>query len=331
MLLTFLDPSSALVRLLKETCSGSALPKFTELLMKCIWRNVKLMPERVNELDYEAVLIEIHDFMLALPTQWWVHRPSDTPMRTIKTIIHNMTKIKGNGILQHLNNIPKHSELNTYVLRILAVSGATEVSTSSDLTSVLIPQKDSPAGDANQHASQNHQQRSQQDRMNRATHDQVSNIFKLISDKETSKIGLKQLYEFKEKHPEVDIQPFLRGASPYFQEFINDGLADLQRSSQNNTNNNQSEELANDEHQVRNQADGNSHNSDYWMKKLNMYRVRGKLQNEEKEPMDNKVADENLNLNQIQSRLTSLTRKDVSWKLPTDRLSFLNLVSPPTG
>lgn len=102
---------SALVRLLKETCSGSALPKFTELLMKCIWRNVKLMPERVNELDYEALLMEIHDFMLALPTTWWAHRPSDTPMRTIKTIIHNMTKIKGAGILQHLNNIPKQSEL----------------------------------------------------------------------------------------------------------------------------------------------------------------------------------------------------------------------------
>lgn len=83
------------------------------------------MPERVNELDYEAVLMEIHDFMLALPTQWWSQRPSDTPMRTIKTIIHNMTKIKGTGILQHLNNIPKHSELNTYVLRILKVSKAT--------------------------------------------------------------------------------------------------------------------------------------------------------------------------------------------------------------
>lgn len=89
--------------------------------MKCIWRNVKLMPERVNELNYEDVLMEIHDFMLALPTQWWTNRPSDTPMRTIKTIIHNMTKIKGTGILSHLNNIPKHSELNAYVIRILKV------------------------------------------------------------------------------------------------------------------------------------------------------------------------------------------------------------------
>lgn len=151
--------------------------------------------------------------------------------------------------------------------------------------------------------------------MNRATHDQVSNIFKLISDKETSKLGLKQLYEFKENHPEVDIQPFLRGASPYFQTFINDGLAELQRSSQNSTNNNHANEaMDNDDKQMRNQADGNPNNPDYWMQKLNMYRVRGKLQNDDQEMMDNKVADENLNMNQIQSKLTSMTRKDVSFK-----------------
>lgn len=144
--------------------------------------------------------------------------------------------------------------------------------------------------------------------MNRTTHDQVSNIFKLISDKDTSKLGIRQLHEFKEKHPEVDIQPFLKGASPYFQTFINDGLAELQNAAQNSTNNNPVEEVNGDDHK---QADGGSNNPDYWMQKLNMYRVRGKLQSDEKQPIDNKIADENLNMNQIQSRLTTLTRKDV--------------------
>lgn len=147
--------------------------------------------------------------------------------------------------------------------------------------------------------------------MNRTTHDQVSNIFKLISDKETAQQGIKQLYEFKEKHPEVDIQPFLRGASPYFQTFINNGLAELKTSTQNSTNNNHDDDPLHEEEQKPNQADGSPNNPDYWMKKLSMYRVRGKLQSDEKE-VDNKAADENLNLNQIQSRLTTMTRKDVS-------------------
>lgn len=159
-------------------------------------------------------------------------------------------------------------------------------------------------------ASHLHQQRSQQDRTNRATHDQVSNIFKLISDKETSKMGLMQLYEFKENHPEFDIQPFLKGSSPFFQKFIQDGLAELQKTSQNNTNNNQQF----NEGTASTPTTQGSDNPDYWMHRLNMYRVRGKLQtNEEKEPiMDNKIADENLNMNQIQSRLTTLAKKEVS-------------------
>lgn len=113
---------SALIRLLRETCPVAGLPKFTDLLMKCIWRNVKALPERSNELNYDAVILEVHEFMLALPSSWWQTRPSDTPMRTVKTIIHNMAKIKGNAILQHLNQIPTHSELHAYLIKILKVT-----------------------------------------------------------------------------------------------------------------------------------------------------------------------------------------------------------------
>lgn len=77
----FTHLNCALIRLLKETCSTSALPKFTELLMKCIWRNVKVLPDRVDELDFEAVLVEINQFLITLPSSWWMSRPSDTPLR----------------------------------------------------------------------------------------------------------------------------------------------------------------------------------------------------------------------------------------------------------
>uniref|UniRef100_A0A182N2B8 transketolase n=1 Tax=Anopheles dirus TaxID=7168 RepID=A0A182N2B8_9DIPT len=109
----------ALIRLLKESCQTSCLPKFIDLQMKCIWRNVKVIPDRLAELDYEAILLEVHDFMLTLPSHWWQGRPSDMPLRTVKTIVHNLAKIKGNAILPHLNTIPTRSELYSYVLRIL--------------------------------------------------------------------------------------------------------------------------------------------------------------------------------------------------------------------
>lgn len=263
--------------------------------MKCIWRNVKLMPNRAHELDYEALLLEIHDFMSHLPSQWWQQRPSDTPMRTVKTIVHNMTKIKGNQILQYLNKIPRHSELNTYVLRIL-----------KNL------QKDGTIPSASDDLQQLH---SPKDRLTKQIHDQVSMIFKMISDKETSEQGLIKLHEFKEKNPTVDLNPFLSGASPYFQHFIENGLADVQRARQNTTNNNHDLGAAGDNANITThryhaqQQVGGASNPDHWMEKLNTLMNRAPVN--DNHTMDNKVADENLNLNQIQSRI-NLTRKEVS-------------------
>ena len=114
--------ASALICLLRDSCREAGLPKFTDLLMKCIWRNVKMLPERTDELDYDAVLWEVHQFLVTLPSSWWQTRPSDTPLRTVKTIIHNMVKIKGVGIVNHLNKIPSNSELRAYLIKIIRVN-----------------------------------------------------------------------------------------------------------------------------------------------------------------------------------------------------------------
>lgn len=117
----FIFAFSALLSLLRESCREAGLPKFTDLLMKCIWRNVKMLPERSEELDYDAVLWEVHLFLLTLPSAWWQTRPSDTPLRTVKTIIHNMVKIKGVSIINHLTKIPTHCELRAYLIKIIRV------------------------------------------------------------------------------------------------------------------------------------------------------------------------------------------------------------------
>lgn len=179
----FTHMNCALIRLLRETCSGASLPKFTDLLMKCIWRNVKVMPEKSNELDYDTVLYEVHEFMAALPSAWWQQRPSDTPYRTIKTIIHNMAQIKGTTILQHLNKIPTHSELYAYLIKVL-----------KNL------QKDNPNAVNSPAKPQNVSAKSNK-RISLQTHEAMQSIFTLISTKETGRDGLEKLYEFKVSLP----------------------------------------------------------------------------------------------------------------------------------
>ncbi|XP_037921963.1 protein mini spindles isoform X4 [Hermetia illucens] len=326
----FTNLNCALIRLLKETCPAAGLPKFTDLLMKCLWRNVKVMPERSNELDYDAVLYEVHEFMLALPSAWWQQRPSDTPLRTVKTIIHNMAKIKGSSILQHLNKIPKHSELHAYLIRIL-----------KNL------QKDANGGQTSASPQRSLSAKEQSKKMSNQTQEAMSQIFKLISDKETSKLGLAKLYEFKvppddcqfryvnilkhlideyqtrfqTKNPEVEVSPFLKGASPSFQKYIEDGLAEIERQ--------RYQEAGGDNKCDSNLVSStttksaNKQDADYWLEKLN--NLRGNLSpsrnNDIRNMTDNKITDENLNLNQLPQKM-SMIRKDKA-ELSPNRLEHL--------
>ncbi|KRG01671.1 protein mini spindles isoform X3 [Drosophila mojavensis] len=286
----------ALIRLLRETCPVAGLPKFTDLLMKCIWRNIKMLPERTNELNYDAVILEVHEFMLALPSTWWQNRPSDTPLRTVKTIIHNMAKVKGNGILQHLNQIPTHSELHTYLIRILknfqkdgTVSGGAGVS----------PQR-----------QQYHSKDVDGKRISHQTHDTVSQIFKLISDKDTKQQGLQKLFDFKQQNPDIDLSTFLQGASVTFHRYIEEGLAEIERNQNAGTQAPDNRTASTRSYLTDVNYQNASHDPDYWMARLqNLMSARQNGDNGSN-MLDNRVADENLCLNSMNSQKVSLIRQE---------------------
>lgn len=69
------------------------------------------------------ILLHIY-FLQDYPSVWWKKRKSDTPLRTIKTILHSMTRVKGSTILSHLTRInnTNESELQSYLIRLIAVS-----------------------------------------------------------------------------------------------------------------------------------------------------------------------------------------------------------------
>uniref|UniRef100_A0A1A9W8C3 TOG domain-containing protein n=1 Tax=Glossina brevipalpis TaxID=37001 RepID=A0A1A9W8C3_9MUSC len=309
----FTSLNCALIRLLRETCPSAGLPKFTDLLMKCIWRNVKALPERSNDLNYDAVLLELHEFLLALPSSWWQTRPSDTPLRTVKTIIHNMAKVKGNAILQHLNQIPTHSELHTYLIKILK-----NLQKDGNLPSSS-PQRSTCSKDV--HTKQ---------RITYQTHETMAQIFKLISGQETKQQGLQKLYDFKMKNPEIDVTSFLKGASPSFQKYIEEGLAEIQRitgichDSQNNANAQINDNRLDANYQLTSSV-SESHSSglrpdpDFWMDRLNQLKAKANMPPHRNADgslltsahmMDNKVVDENLSFNNMNTQKVSLIRRD---------------------
>lgn len=82
------------------------------------------MPNWGDDMDYDSVLLEVHHFLKKFPSSWWKSKEVDTPLRTVKTILHSSVKVKGGTIMLHLGKISNtsESEVESYILRILKVN-----------------------------------------------------------------------------------------------------------------------------------------------------------------------------------------------------------------
>ena len=79
------------------------------------------MDDEVGPLDVDLVFSDLHDFLKTYPPSYWKKQDSDTPLRTVKTVLHAMVKVRGDAILDHLTRIndPHGSELVAYLRKLV--------------------------------------------------------------------------------------------------------------------------------------------------------------------------------------------------------------------
>ncbi|KAJ8023557.1 Cytoskeleton-associated protein 5 [Holothuria leucospilota] len=210
----------ALLKLLHEcVATESHSPKFLQLVMKCLWRMVRLMPNIINDIVVEKILLDMHNFLKAFPSSVWKERPSDTPLRTVKTMLHSLAKILGPKVLTYLSAIPdpQESEVEVYLKKVLKSSQRSASFNSNEQLnngSTSESEKNHPQGG----------ERNTPRRPSAKTNDILAEIFKKIGSKENTREGLAELYDFKQKYPDVNIDPFLKKTSQFFQTYIEHGL-----------------------------------------------------------------------------------------------------------
>ncbi|XP_023289884.1 protein mini spindles isoform X2 [Orussus abietinus] len=206
-----------LIQLLHGCAESNAPSKYEDLVMKCLWKIVKTIPNWAADLEYDNILLEVHHFFKDYPSSWWKKRKPDTALRTVKTVLHSMTKVKGSTILSHLTLISNtnESELHSYLMRLIATFKPDEVNAMSRPSSKA----------SNPSRTQKH--------LSKLTHQQLSEIFKKIGSKHHTQEGLVQLYDFKQQNPEADVQPFLMSSHQLFQDFIEQGLRDIDQARKN--------------------------------------------------------------------------------------------------
>uniref|UniRef100_A0A4W3JM28 Cytoskeleton associated protein 5 n=1 Tax=Callorhinchus milii TaxID=7868 RepID=A0A4W3JM28_CALMI len=206
------DPTnilSSLILLLQDSLLATAnnSPKFSELVMKCLWRMIRLLPSNVNNINVDRILLDIHNFMRVFPRERLKQMKSDLPMRTQKTLLYTLCKLMGPKIMDHLTMIENknESELEAHLRRVtkhsMALSGG-KIDSDTEKGGSTMDDKESKA----------------------KISETLAEIFKKIGSKENTREGLAELYEYRKKYSDADIEPFLKQSSQFFQNYIERGL-----------------------------------------------------------------------------------------------------------
>uniref|UniRef100_A0A5K3F5B7 Cytoskeleton-associated protein 5 n=1 Tax=Mesocestoides corti TaxID=53468 RepID=A0A5K3F5B7_MESCO len=97
----------AFIRLLHESVSsGHFNNRFTQVVLRSLWRITKALPSTANAYALDLVLLDCHNFLKAFPSPSWKTRKSDLPLRTIKTMLHSFCSVRGPSALKFLDLIP---------------------------------------------------------------------------------------------------------------------------------------------------------------------------------------------------------------------------------
>ncbi|CAG0884793.1 unnamed protein product [Darwinula stevensoni] len=126
----------------------------------------------------------------------------DMPLRTIRTVLHSLVKLKSKASLQLIQENPEYSE--SYL-----------------------------AADTKRYYGAIMKEREKEgDRMMtkipKSAHEKLTEIFTKIGNKEETKEGLVMLFEFKQQYPETDLSPFLNKSSQFFKRYVEQHLAKIE-------------------------------------------------------------------------------------------------------
>lgn len=102
---------AALLQILREQPPGlpeTAVPKFNDLVVKCLIKLTKGLQSNMDGVDMSALLLNIHDFFMFLGVDEIRRRSSqdDKPLRMVKTVLHELCKMAGHKIYIDAAGIP---------------------------------------------------------------------------------------------------------------------------------------------------------------------------------------------------------------------------------
>ncbi|KAF7820177.1 protein MOR1 [Senna tora] len=198
--------------------------KFSDLVVKCLIKLTKVLQSTIYDVDLDRILQSIHLYLQDLGMEEIRRRAGadDKPLRMVKTVLHELVKLRGAAIKGHLSMVPIDMKPQPIILAYIDLN--LETLAAARMLTASGPGGQTHWGDstANNSASGTHSADAQ-------LKQELAAIFKKIGDKQTCTIGLYELYRITQLYPKVDIFSQLQNASEAFRTYIRDGLAQMEK------------------------------------------------------------------------------------------------------
>lgn len=214
--------------------------------MKCIWKITKIIPQLIqdNALNVESLLFDVNKFLVSYPPNEWKKRAAenlipqpDMPLRTIKTILHELAGVYDERVFEHVALISDvNSSHAVQYLKQMVESKRKKAgivapipfftNQNRTLGGMVTHQEGGLLGNLNSPGVKSVSTRKLSESEIRS---QLSVIFEKIRNKDFTKQGIFDLFNFKNENPETDIfiDEFVNTTSSYFQGYIRRGLLTL--------------------------------------------------------------------------------------------------------
>ncbi len=220
--------------------------KFSELLVKCLWKIAKRLEESLaqHQVEPQQLFADVESFLQAIAPSEWRQRAqdgvplADLPLRTVKIILSHTSNHFGEEALGMLDMIPQpeNSYVYKYLIRMLntaAEGGAADKAAVADVDgdAVTAGARSRSASGAISNGAGHSRTSSQNDNADEGSggthHAELRDIFQRISNKSESRQGIRELYEFQKRNPHLEkhVENSLQKTGPIFQRFIKRALA----------------------------------------------------------------------------------------------------------
>lgn len=198
--------------------------KFSDLVVKCLIKLTKVLQSTIYDVDLDRILQSIHLYLQELGMEEIRRRAGadDKPLRMVKTVLHELVKLRGAAIKGHLSMVPIDMKPQPIILAYIDLNLET-LAAARMLTST------GPAGQTHWGDSAANNPSPATNSADAQLKQELAAIFKKIGDKQTCSIGLYELYRITQLYPKVDIFSQLQNASEAFRTYIRDGLAQMEK------------------------------------------------------------------------------------------------------